>query len=131
MSSFSQELEETKNRTQTRVYNVARNMTQHECCSRSVECCCQCSAVPSQLVLLPQLAKKERKDKKKHRKSSSSHAERICLVFYCLFVTGNYSLRINLEDFDGNQRYAEYKNFKVDDEKVLILTDGNCRKKID
>ncbi|XP_022607627.1 fibrinogen-like protein 1 [Seriola dumerili] len=30
---------------------------------------------------------------------------------------GNYSLRINLEDFDGNQRYVEYKNFKVADEK--------------
>ncbi|XP_028315281.1 fibrinogen-like protein 1 [Gouania willdenowi] len=30
---------------------------------------------------------------------------------------GNYSLRINLEDFDGNQRYAEYKDFKVADEK--------------
>lgn len=36
-----------------------------------------------------------------------------------LSVTGNYSLRINLGDFDGNQRYAEYKNFKVDDEKVI------------
>uniref|UniRef100_A0A3B4TMI4 Fibrinogen-like protein 1 n=1 Tax=Seriola dumerili TaxID=41447 RepID=A0A3B4TMI4_SERDU len=31
---------------------------------------------------------------------------------------GNYDLRINMEDFEGNQRYAEYKNFKVDDEKV-------------
>ena len=31
---------------------------------------------------------------------------------------GNYTLRINMEDFEGNQRYAEYKNFKVDDEKV-------------
>ncbi|XP_061582398.1 fibrinogen-like protein 1 [Cololabis saira] len=30
---------------------------------------------------------------------------------------GNYSLRINLEDFDGNQRYAEYKDFKVANEK--------------
>ncbi|KAM9850410.1 fibrinogen-like protein 1 [Aulostomus maculatus] len=28
-----------------------------------------------------------------------------------------YSLRINLEDFDGNQRYAEYKDFEVADEK--------------
>ncbi|KAM7393554.1 hypothetical protein PAMP_020417 [Pampus punctatissimus] len=30
---------------------------------------------------------------------------------------GNYDLRIDMEDFDGNQRFAEYKNFKVDDEK--------------
>ncbi|CAG5993038.1 unnamed protein product, partial [Menidia menidia] len=30
---------------------------------------------------------------------------------------GNYSLRIYLEDFEGNQRYAEYKNFKVTNEK--------------
>ncbi|XP_059202306.1 fibrinogen-like protein 1 [Centropristis striata] len=30
---------------------------------------------------------------------------------------GNYSLKINLGDFDGNQRYAEYKNFKVASEE--------------
>lgn len=40
-----------------------------------------------------------------------------------VFVPGNYTLRINLEDFDGNQRYAEYKNFRVTDEKVTMLGD--------
>ncbi|XP_071388857.1 fibrinogen-like protein 1 [Centroberyx affinis] len=30
---------------------------------------------------------------------------------------GNYDMRVDMEDFEGNQRYAEYKNFKVDDEK--------------
>ncbi|KAM8842671.1 fibrinogen-like protein 1 isoform 1-T1 [Synchiropus picturatus] len=30
---------------------------------------------------------------------------------------GNYDLRIDMEDFEGNQRFAEYKNFRVDDEK--------------
>ncbi|XP_054648212.1 fibrinogen-like protein 1 [Dunckerocampus dactyliophorus] len=30
---------------------------------------------------------------------------------------GNYTLTIHLEDFDGNQRHAEYRNFKVADEK--------------
>ncbi|XP_032395259.1 fibrinogen-like protein 1 [Etheostoma spectabile] len=30
---------------------------------------------------------------------------------------GNYVLRVDMEDFVGNQRYAEYKNFRVDDEK--------------
>ncbi|KAM7418366.1 hypothetical protein PAMA_015812 [Pampus argenteus] len=34
---------------------------------------------------------------------------------------GNYDLRIDMEDFDGNQRYAEYKNFKVDGEKDQYL----------
>ncbi|XP_060941667.1 fibrinogen-like protein 1 [Limanda limanda] len=30
---------------------------------------------------------------------------------------GNYDLHIDMEDFEGNQRFAEYKNFKVDNEK--------------
>uniref|UniRef100_A0AAY5KCN9 Fibrinogen-like protein 1 n=2 Tax=Esox lucius TaxID=8010 RepID=A0AAY5KCN9_ESOLU len=30
---------------------------------------------------------------------------------------GDYDLKINMEDFDGNQRFAKYNNFKVDDEK--------------
>lgn len=37
-------------------------------------------------------------------------------VILCLL--GNYDLRIDMEDFEGNQRFAEYKNFRVDDEKV-------------
>lgn len=40
--------------------------------------------------------------------------------FVSLSVPDNYSLMIHLEDFDGNQRYAEYKNFRVADEKVLL-----------
>lgn len=35
-----------------------------------------------------------------------------------LCLLGNHDLRIEMEDFEGNQRYAEYKNFKLDDEKV-------------
>ncbi|KAF3851771.1 hypothetical protein F7725_005126 [Dissostichus mawsoni] len=38
-----------------------------------------------------------------------------------LTSTGNYDLRIDMQDFEGNQRYAEYKNFKVDDEKKNSL----------
>ncbi|KAM3864695.1 fibrinogen-like protein 1 [Diretmus argenteus] len=30
---------------------------------------------------------------------------------------GNYDLRVDMDDFEGNQRYAEYKNFRVDGEK--------------
>ncbi|XP_035770592.1 fibrinogen-like protein 1 [Neolamprologus brichardi] len=33
---------------------------------------------------------------------------------------GNYDLRINMEDFEGNERYAEYKSFKVDGEQVKL-----------
>ncbi|XP_071770314.1 fibrinogen-like protein 1 [Centroberyx gerrardi] len=40
---------------------------------------------------------------------------------------GNYSLRINLEDFEGNQRYADYKNFRVAHEKDQYrLAFGSC-----
>lgn len=40
------------------------------------------------------------------------------VVCVTLPLLGNYDLRIDMEDFEGNQRFAEYKNFKVDDEKV-------------
>lgn len=37
-----------------------------------------------------------------------------------------------MEDFEGNQRYAEYKNFKVDDEKVkLFYLNNNKLAKLD
>ncbi|XP_056135642.1 fibrinogen-like protein 1 [Lampris incognitus] len=38
-------------------------------------------------------------------------------ALHYLTSQGNFDLRINLEDFDGNERYAEYKNFRVDGEK--------------
>ncbi|XP_074543828.1 fibrinogen-like protein 1 [Halichoeres trimaculatus] len=38
-------------------------------------------------------------------------------ALHLLTSQGNYDLRIDMEDFEGNQRFAEYKNFKVDDEK--------------
>ncbi|KAM9857668.1 fibrinogen-like protein 1 [Aulostomus maculatus] len=34
-----------------------------------------------------------------------------------LTTQGNYDLRVDMEDFEGNQRFAEYKNFKVGGEK--------------
>jgi syndecan 4 len=38
---------------------------------------------------------------------------------------GKYSLRINMEDFDNNEKYAKYKQFAVSDEKsVYKLTIG-------
>ena len=54
-----------------------------------------------------------------------------------LCITGNdkisaitnqrpYSLRIDMEDFDGNWRFAEYSDFKVDDvwNKYKLHIDG-------
>ncbi|XP_057698872.1 fibrinogen-like protein 1 [Corythoichthys intestinalis] len=32
---------------------------------------------------------------------------------------GNYDLRINMEDFEGKESFAEYKNFKVDSERDM------------
>jgi len=42
-----------------------------------------------------------------------------------LTAQGKYNLRINMEDFDNNEKYATYKQFAVDDEKsVFKLTVG-------
>ena len=42
-----------------------------------------------------------------------------------LTAQGKYSLRINLEDFDNNEKYATYKKFVVGDKKsVYKLTVG-------
>nr|XP_061833207.1 fibrinogen-like protein 1 isoform X2 [Nerophis lumbriciformis] len=38
-------------------------------------------------------------------------------ALHYLSSQGKYDLRINMEDFDGKTRFAEYKNFKVDSEK--------------
>ncbi|KAM8771732.1 fibrinogen-like protein 1 isoform 2-T2 [Acanthopagrus schlegelii] len=38
-------------------------------------------------------------------------------ALHYLTSQGNYDLRIDMEDFEGNQRYAEYKKFTVDAEK--------------
>ena len=38
---------------------------------------------------------------------------------------GKYNLRINMEDFDNNEKYATYKQFALGDEKsVYTLTIG-------
>ena len=37
-----------------------------------------------------------------------------------LYFPGKYELRVDMEDFEGNQRYAEYKKFTVDDEEVTL-----------
>lgn len=42
------------------------------------------------------------------------------LVF---FFSGDYTLKIDLADFEKNSRYAQYKLFKVGDEKVLKFSD--------
>lgn len=46
---------------------------------------------------------------------------RVCACVSDAFcVLGNYDLRINMEDFEGNERFAEYKSFKVDGEQVKL-----------
>lgn len=46
----------------------------------------------------------------------------VACVTQCL--AGSYDLRIDMEDFEGKQRHAEYKNFRVDDEKVTLQTEN-------
>lgn len=40
------------------------------------------------------------------------------LFFFKYYVTGDYSLKIDLEDFEGSHRFAMYKKVHVDSEQV-------------
>ena len=42
--------------------------------------------------------------------------------FFFFPFLGDYTLKIDLADFEKNSRYAQYKNFKVGDEKVLTFS---------
>lgn len=46
--------------------------------------------------------------------------------FVCLFVLGDYTLKIDLTDFEKNSRFAQYEKFKVGDEKVLEILYRQC-----
>lgn len=41
------------------------------------------------------------------------------LLFLSFFFLGDYTLKIDLTDFEKNSRFAQYKHFKVGDKKVL------------
>lgn len=45
-------------------------------------------------------------------------------MFFFFFPLGDYTLKIDLADFEKNNRYAQYKNFKVGDEKVLTFSNN-------
>lgn len=38
-------------------------------------------------------------------------------IIHQITSSGNHKLRVNMDDFDGNHRYAEYDSFSVSDER--------------
>jgi hypothetical protein len=44
-----------------------------------------------------------------------------------LTAQGKYNLRINMEDFDNNEKYATYKQFAVDDESKFDILHWLCK----
>lgn len=50
------------------------------------------------------------------------------LLFLFFFFLGDYTLKIDLTDFEKNSRFAQYKHFKVGDKKVLKDLYRQCLK---
>jgi hypothetical protein len=50
----------------------------------------------------------------------------VSIGFLFCFVLGDYTLKIDLTDFEKNSSFAQYQSFKVGDKKVLKILYRQC-----